>query len=98
MTTMTSERSTSPPDAIAGVITSEDCLAGRVTMMEHGKQFNNGGSNKDNNSVENSRSDESLQKILLNTPEIWTYEVSQHKHLIKPMIKNYEKFNSNTGW
>ncbi|KAH8805129.1 kinase-like domain-containing protein [Xylogone sp. PMI_703] len=38
------------------------------------------------------------RKILLNTPEIWTYEESQHKTLIEPMIQNYEKFNSNTGW
>ena len=36
--------------------------------------------------------------ILLNTPEIWTYTVSRHKNLIEPMIENFEKFNSNTGW
>ncbi|KAG4438838.1 hypothetical protein IFR05_005678 [Cadophora sp. M221] len=36
--------------------------------------------------------------ILLNTPEIWTYELSQKKHLLEPMIDNFEKFNSNTGW
>ena len=38
------------------------------------------------------------QKILLNTPEIWTYEESRHKILVEPMIENYEKFNSNSGW
>jgi len=36
--------------------------------------------------------------ILLNTPEIWVYETSGYKILIEPMIENFEKFNSNTGW
>jgi hypothetical protein len=36
--------------------------------------------------------------IYLNTPAIWTYVESKHKHLIEPMIENFEKFNSNTGW
>lgn len=38
------------------------------------------------------------QKIMLNTPEVWTYENSRHKTLVEPMIENYEKFNSNSGW
>lgn len=37
-------------------------------------------------------------KIILNTPAIWQYEYSGHKTLVEPMIENYEKFNSNTGW
>ena len=36
--------------------------------------------------------------IVLNTPEIWMYEKSRCKHLLEPMIENFEKFNSNTGW
>ncbi|RYP80011.1 hypothetical protein DL770_006413 [Monosporascus sp. CRB-9-2] len=36
--------------------------------------------------------------IVLNTPTIWVYENSGHKVLVEPMIKNFEKFNSNTGW
>ncbi|KAI0434454.1 MHCK/EF2 kinase [Xylaria sp. FL1042] len=38
------------------------------------------------------------KRILLNTPEIWTYEGSGAKSLIEPMIENFEKFNSNSGW
>lgn len=38
------------------------------------------------------------RKILLNTPDIWTYEETGHKALIEPMIDGFEKFNSNTGW
>lgn len=37
-------------------------------------------------------------RILLNTPEIWEYEEDGHRALIEPMIENFEKFNSNTGW
>ncbi|RYP79084.1 hypothetical protein DL771_000062 [Monosporascus sp. 5C6A] len=36
--------------------------------------------------------------IVLNTPEIWEYEYTGHKVLVEPIIKNFEKFNSNTGW
>jgi len=36
--------------------------------------------------------------IMLNTPEIWQYEYTENKVLIDPMIENFEKFNSNTGW
>ncbi len=36
--------------------------------------------------------------IWLNEPTIWTYIVSKEKTLIEPMIHNFEKFNSNTGW
>ncbi|SPO03578.1 related to protein kinase [Cephalotrichum gorgonifer] len=38
------------------------------------------------------------RRIVLNTPAIWEYEVSGHKCLVEPMIENFEKFNSNTGW
>ena len=38
------------------------------------------------------------RKILLNTPEIWTYKESKHKALVEPFIANYEKWNSNSGW
>ena len=36
--------------------------------------------------------------IYLNTPEIWTYRESGQKCLVEPMIENFEKFNSNSGW
>lgn len=38
------------------------------------------------------------QRIILNTPQIWTYEDSGAKTLVEPMIENFEKFNSNSGW
>lgn len=43
------------------------------------------------------------REIIVNTPAIWTYENSAgtkagHKSLVEPMIENFEKFNSNTGW
>ncbi|KAK6535977.1 hypothetical protein TWF281_000225 [Arthrobotrys megalospora] len=41
------------------------------------------------------------QEIRLNAPEIWTYAAGRktgHKALVEPMILNFEKFNSNTGW
>jgi len=38
------------------------------------------------------------QRIILNRPEIWTYMDSGIKSLVEPMIENFEKFNSNTGW
>ncbi|TVY68631.1 Alpha-protein kinase vwkA [Lachnellula suecica] len=38
------------------------------------------------------------RKILLNTPEVWTYVESGKKALVEPMIENFEKFNSNSGW
>jgi hypothetical protein len=37
-------------------------------------------------------------RIFLNTPEIWTFDDTKEKCLIEPMIENFEKFNSNTGW
>lgn len=37
-------------------------------------------------------------RILVNTPAIWEYEDTGHKCLTEPMIDNFEKFNSNTGW
>ncbi|KAJ7301279.1 kinase-like domain-containing protein [Mycena albidolilacea] len=36
--------------------------------------------------------------IRLNTPEIWKYSGSGVRLLLEPMIENFEKFNSNTGW
>lgn len=38
------------------------------------------------------------KSIWLNEPTVWTYEESKHKCLVEPMISNFEKFNSNTGW
>jgi hypothetical protein len=35
--------------------------------------------------------------IFLNQPEVWTY-TDDEKTLVEPMIQNFEKFNSNTGW
>jgi hypothetical protein len=37
-------------------------------------------------------------RIYLNSPEIWTYDDTNEKCLTEPMIENFEKFNSNTGW
>ncbi|KAH8162630.1 hypothetical protein CIB48_g5614 [Xylaria polymorpha] len=37
------------------------------------------------------------ERILLNIPQIWTYRTGI-KALIEPMIENFEKFNSNSGW
>ena len=36
--------------------------------------------------------------IWLNDPKIWTYEGSKELALVEPMIHNFEKFNSNSGW
>jgi len=36
--------------------------------------------------------------IYLNTPEIWQNVDEGTKCLVEPMIENFEKFNSNTGW
>lgn len=38
------------------------------------------------------------KRILLNTPTIWTYTETGVKNLVEPMIENFEKFNSNSGW
>ncbi|KAF7343046.1 Kinase-like protein [Mycena venus] len=38
------------------------------------------------------------REIYLNTPEIWTMISTGVKVLLEPMIQNFEKFNSNTGW
>lgn len=38
------------------------------------------------------------KEIWLNEPTIWTYTLTKDKCLIEPMIENFEKFNSNTGW
>lgn len=38
------------------------------------------------------------RRILLNTPEIWEYTDDGVLNLCEPMIHNFEKFNSNSGW
>ncbi|KAF3202127.1 hypothetical protein TWF191_003150 [Orbilia oligospora] len=43
------------------------------------------------------------QEVYLNTPEIWKYigrgsSKEGQKALLEPMIENFEKFNSNSGW
>ncbi|KAF5870948.1 putative elongation factor 2 protein [Botrytis fragariae] len=43
------------------------------------------------------------REVIVNTPAIWRYEDSAggkagHRSLVEPMIENFEKFNSNTGW
>lgn len=38
------------------------------------------------------------RQIVLNTPEIWRYEETGNLSLVEPMIDNFEKYNSNTGW
>lgn len=38
------------------------------------------------------------RKIILNQPAIWEYEHDNSKVLIEPMIVNFQKFNSNSGW
>ncbi|KAI0856216.1 kinase-like domain-containing protein [Xylaria cubensis] len=38
------------------------------------------------------------KRVLLNNPQIWTYTETRAKVLVEPMIQNFEKFNSNTGW
>lgn len=40
--------------------------------------------------------------VVVTIPEIWVYtsksDVAGVTHLVEPFIKNFEKFNSNTGW
>jgi hypothetical protein len=38
------------------------------------------------------------QHIQLNMPEVWEWERNGQKYLQEPFIKNWQKFNSNTGW
>lgn len=38
------------------------------------------------------------QQIQLNMPTVWEFEYSKERCLIEPMIKNFENFNSNSGW
>ncbi|KAF8979197.1 hypothetical protein BGZ46_005706 [Entomortierella lignicola] len=39
------------------------------------------------------------KKIIINQPEIWQFQYGdQALNLIEPMIDNFEKFNSNSGW
>ena len=37
-------------------------------------------------------------KIVVNIPEIWERACNGELSLVEPMIDNFEKFNSNTGW
>ena len=39
-----------------------------------------------------------IKKIWVNEPSIWTFENTGENNLIEPMIENFQKFNSNTGW
>mmetsp|Transcript_17232 Transcript_17232/g.22413 ORF Transcript_17232/g.22413 Transcript_17232/m.22413 type:complete len:162 (-) Transcript_17232:620-1105(-) len=36
--------------------------------------------------------------IYLNIPQVWEFSVDSEKTLVEPLIDNFEKFNSNTGW
>jgi len=38
------------------------------------------------------------KEIWLNEPAVWIFETTKQYCLIEPMIANFEKFNSNTGW
>jgi hypothetical protein len=38
------------------------------------------------------------RKVFLNVPEIWTFTRTGQKNLMEPLIENFEKFNSNSGW
>ncbi|KAI1359161.1 kinase-like domain-containing protein, partial [Xylaria arbuscula] len=38
------------------------------------------------------------RRVLLNTPAIWVQLDTGIKALVEPMIENFEKFNSNSGW
>ncbi|KAI0188911.1 kinase-like domain-containing protein [Xylaria flabelliformis] len=38
------------------------------------------------------------KRVLLNNPQIWTDRETGAKVQIEPMIQNFEKFNSNSGW
>ncbi|CZT48650.1 related to protein kinase [Rhynchosporium secalis] len=38
------------------------------------------------------------RRIDLNTPEVWTYDLTHVKVFIEPFIGNYRKFISNRGW
>eukprot|EP00158_Paraphelidium_tribonemae_P001865 Partr_v1_DN24888_c0_g2_i1_m29793 putative NA len=49
--------------------------------------------------VDKFNTDRIIDKIIwLNEPAIWTFQLSGRLALIEPMITNFEKFNSNTGW
>lgn len=49
--------------------------------------------------INNFNADRIINKsIWLNEPTVWTYVESKEKSLIEPMIHNFEKFNSNSGW
>ena len=49
--------------------------------------------------INNFNNDNIINKeIWLNEPTVWTFEGDNSKTLCEPMIENFEKFNSNTGW
>ncbi len=37
-------------------------------------------------------------KVILNEPQVWKHDGDGERVIVEPMIPNYEKFNSNTGW
>lgn len=54
------------------------------------------------NSFNDAKIVSSQTRIWLNKPEVWMFESRNsrngEKNIIEPMIRNFEKFNSNTGW
>ncbi len=49
--------------------------------------------------INNFNNDHIINKpIWLNEPSVWSYEQSKEMVLVEPMIHNFEKFNSNSGW
>jgi hypothetical protein len=38
------------------------------------------------------------KRVILNTPEVWRYKNVGDMSLVEPFVKNFEKFNSNSGW
>ena len=37
-------------------------------------------------------------QIQVNIPQVWEFTLNEEKNLVEPYIKNFRKFNSNTGW
>jgi hypothetical protein len=49
--------------------------------------------------INNFNNDHVINKpIWLNEPTVWSFESDRERCLCEPMIDNFEKFNSNTGW
>lgn len=38
------------------------------------------------------------KRVVLNTPEIWEQFYTGRHRLVEPMVENFVKWNSNTGW